>query len=448
MTGETFGVALARLRDERGLSLRALAKLIPYTHVYVWELEKGRKPPTAQVAEFCDDALDAAGVLSSATDVPPSVGSDGGLHFSHSLEEGVDVAVRLWREDASRRRFLHTVAFTASAFTAPAAQWLSGPIFDPVKANGSRLIGMPDVEVVREMTRAYRRLDNRYGGGHARPTVVRYLHAEVAPLLKQGRYDAKTGSALMGATAELTQLAGWMAYDDGAHGLAQRCFIQALSLARGAQDRALGAEVLAAMSHQAVYLGNSTEGVGLARSARTSALQAGIPAIVAEAEVMEAHSHATAGDERACVGALDAAERSLDRADRSSDPQWIGYFDEAYLSAKFGHCFAALRQGHHVERFARRSLDMDDRYVRGRAFNLTLLARSFLMRDQPEPEQAAVVGTQALVLAEGMRSARANDYLRGLADQLAKFGGLPEVAKFLTSTREYLRSACGEQYSL
>ncbi len=448
MTSETFGAALARLREERGLSLRALAKLVPYTHVYLWELEKARKPPTAQVAEFCDDALDAAGILSGATDVPPSVNADGGLHFSHSLTEGVEVAVRLWREDASRRRFLRTVAFTTSAFIAPAAQWLSGPTFDPAKSNGSRIIGLPDVDVVREMTRAYRRLDNRYGGGHARPTIVRYLHAEVAPLVKQGRYDAKVGSALMGATAELTQLAGWMAYDDGAHGLAQRYFIQALSLARGAQDPALGAEVLAAMSHQAVYLGHSSEGIGLARNARTSALRAGIPAIVAEAEVMEAHGHAKAGDKRACVRALNAAERSLDLADRTADPQWIDYFDEAYLSAKFGHCFAALRQGVQAERFASRSLEMDDRYVRGRAFNLALLARSYLLRDQPEPEQAAVVGSEALSLTEGIRSARANDYLRGLADNLAQFRRLPDVAKFIANTRAHLLTASGEQNRL
>ncbi|WP_442791570.1 hypothetical protein [Micromonospora sp. NBC_01813] len=40
--------------------------------------------------------------------------------------------------------------------------------------------------------------------------------------------------------------------------------------------------------------------------------------------------------------ALDRAERAFDRADNTSNPQWIGYFDEANLSAKFGHCFAAL----------------------------------------------------------------------------------------------------------
>jgi hypothetical protein len=46
----------------------------------------------------------------------------------------------------------------------------------------------------------------------------------------------------------------------------------------------------------------------------------------------------------ACTRALSIAEVTLDKADRSGDPQWIGYFDEAYLSAKFGHCFKELGQ--------------------------------------------------------------------------------------------------------
>jgi hypothetical protein len=50
---------------------------------------------------------------------------------------------------------------------------------------------------------------------------------------------------------------------------------------------------------------------------------------------MEAHGHARAGEAAACASALSAAEIALDRADRSSDPHWIGYFDEAYLLAKF-----------------------------------------------------------------------------------------------------------------
>ena len=58
------------------------------------------------------------------------------------------------------------------------------------------------------MTATLRGLDNHYGGGHIYPTVVRLLHGEVAPLLRDGRYDAATGTALFSAAAELTRLRG------------------------------------------------------------------------------------------------------------------------------------------------------------------------------------------------------------------------------------------------
>jgi len=203
------------------------------------------------------------------------------------------------------------------------------------------------------------------------------------------------GTALFSAAAELTQQVGWMTYDSALHGLAQRYFIQALRLAQAGGDDALGAEILAGMSHQAVYLGHGATGVDLARTARVAAVKAGVPALVAEAHVMAAHAHAAPARSAPARSALTAAEKTLDLADRGNDPQWIGYFDEAYLAAKFGHSFAALGQGEQAGRFAQRSLDMDGRYVRGKVFNLALLAGSYLSRPRPEPEWACAIGSQA-----------------------------------------------------
>src|SRR5439155_10254233 len=99
---------------------------------------------------------------------------------------------------------------------------------------------------------------------------------------------------------------------------------------------------------------------------------------------MEAHGHARAGNSRACARTLNLAEQTFDRADRENDPQWIAYFDEAYLSAKFGHCFRELRQAKQAVHFAARSLRMDGRYVRGRTFNLALLAIAHAQQGEPE----------------------------------------------------------------
>jgi len=355
-----------------------------------------------------------------------------GLLFAPGWREGVGNAVELWRHDAERRGLLRASVFTAAAFATPAMRWLTTDERERPEGAGSLRVGAPEVDTIREMTAVWRRLDNRYGGGHARDAAVGYLHGQVAPLLRDGRYDGSVGAGLFSAAAELAQQVGWMAYDSALHGLAQRYFIQALRLAQAGGDAALGAEILAGMSHQAVYLGHGATGVDLARIARAAAVKAGVPALVAEAQVMEAHAHAVTGEERSCTVALTAAEKTLDLADRGNDPQWIGYFDEAYLAAKFGHSFAALGQGERAERFAQRSLDMDGRYVRGKVFNLALLAGSYLSRPRPEPERACAVGSQAVALAADLRSARAVRYLGDLGGRLVPYGDVPVVRDFLT----------------
>ena len=70
------------------------------------------------------------------------------------------------------------------------------------------------------------------------------------------------------------------------------------------------------------------------------------------------------------------------------------------LADLLGELEAHLHRGaDHAARYARRSLDMDGRYVRGRAFNLALLATAHAAQD--EPERACSTGRQALDLTEG-----------------------------------------------
>jgi hypothetical protein len=96
--------------------------------------------------------------------------------------------------------------------------------------------------------------------------LIHYLDDEVQRLL-HGSFTGVVGDALFSAAAQATLLAAWMSYDSGLHGLAQRYFVQALSLAEAGNDRLLGASILDAMSHQATFLGRFTEAANLARAA-------------------------------------------------------------------------------------------------------------------------------------------------------------------------------------
>jgi hypothetical protein len=285
--------------------------------------------------------------------------------------------------------------------------------------------GVGVVGSVREMILAFRKLDNRYGGGHARSTVSDYLVNTVVPLLRDERHRDGVGRDLSVAAAELSQLAGWMAYDVGDTDFGRLHLRQALRLCQGVGDHALAAEMLAGMSHHAAFFREPVLATDLARAAKDMASRTGLPTLVAESAVMEAHGLALARDPQGCVTALGEAERAFMIGEERERPTWLGYFDRAYLSAKFAHCFRDLGQPVEAERHARRSLEMSDGYDRGRLFNTALL--SSILADQRRVEEACVTGSQAVDMAASVRSVRVTAYLRDVARRLAPYRAEAQV---------------------
>lgn len=148
-----------------------------------------------------------------------------------------------------RRQFLKTAGAGAAAV---GASLLNS---SPVRASGPPRTGSTDVEIVRDMTATFRRLDNRYGGGHSKATttVTAYLTSTVAPMLKDTGRKAAARDELFCAAAELHQVAGWIAYDIGNAEQGRRHLHDALKLSQDAGDDALEAEMFAAMSHHAAF---------------------------------------------------------------------------------------------------------------------------------------------------------------------------------------------------
>ncbi len=70
---------------------------------------------------------------------------------------------------------------------------------------------------------------------------------------------------------------------------------------------------------------------------------------------------------------------------------------------------------------------MSDGYVRGRAFNLCLLASA---RADDDPHEAVRISTEALEIVSGLESQRTLAYLRDLRHRLARYATLPDVGRF------------------
>jgi len=64
---------LRELRQQRGLSLRALGKLVNYSHVYLWQIEVAARPAPADLIERVDEALEAGGELVTLTAGTPDL---------------------------------------------------------------------------------------------------------------------------------------------------------------------------------------------------------------------------------------------------------------------------------------------------------------------------------------------------------------------------------------
>jgi hypothetical protein len=346
------------------------------------------------------------------------VPDDVGLRVPSAPSHVAQVVSGLSEHDLEQRRSLINSGFDLVAYGSAALRWMVAPRTALKAGKGHRGIGPADVGEIREAIKAFRVLDNRLGGGRIRPTVVRYLHDDIAPLLGKARCTEDVRRSLFSAAAELAQLCGWQAHDLEMQGLAQRYLVQALTMARFAENEGLGGEILAAMSQQAVYVVQPDQAIDLAHAGQAAGRRAKLPVLQTESMVLEAHGHALRNDAASCSNALRRAEAAFSLADGDEQPAWLDYFDEAYFAAKIAHCFHALGQGVQIEKYALRSLDMDPRYVRGKAFNVALLAMGYAV--QGELEEACARGKQAVDLSVGIDSARAVTYIRNLLRELER----------------------------
>ena len=171
-----------------------------------------------------------------------------------------------------------------------------------------------DVARLRSMRAHLKAIDNAHGGGAALPMATWYLRDEILPLLYAHGGDPIT-RALIEVVAEVEQDVGWMAYDAGKQYLATGYFTSALRLAHAAGNRLLGGRILAAMSHQAIYLGNRRQAIDFAQAARNLTRQVATPRVIAMEAAMEACAHAAAGDAGQCHRALGRRSRIRGAAD-------------------------------------------------------------------------------------------------------------------------------------
>ncbi|MGW7331070.1 sporulation protein [Streptomyces sp. NPDC054840] len=311
------------------------------------------------------------------------------------------------------------------------------PETETPRDHGQR-VGHSDVSKLREAAEDARRWDSKYGGGDWRSSMVpECLRVDAAPLLL-GSYTDEVGRALFGATAELTRLAGWMAFDTGQQEAAQRYYIQALRLARAAADVPLGGYVLASMSLQATYRDFPDEGVDLAQAAVERNRGLATARTMSFFRLVEARAHAKAGDSTAAGAALRAAEGWLERSrEGDPDPTWLGFYSYDRFAADAAECYRDLKLPRQVRRFTEQALSRPtEEYVRSHGLRLVVSAVAEL--ESGNLDAACAAGTRAVEVAGRISSARTTEYVRDLLHRLEPYGDEPRVAELRERARPLL----------
>ncbi|ARX84745.1 transcriptional regulator [Streptomyces alboflavus] len=251
------------------------------------------------------------------------------LDRSPGSTDTVEGLIDLGRQDMdpSRRRVLGAGLFSV-ALTIPGWPDVIGRA-EAVQSGRASRIGMNEVDMVIAMTERVSELDDQFGGRHARPMAASFMVNTVASYL---RADAPEDvrQAMQSAASDLLYLTGYMAVDEGLHGLAQRYYIKALELAGAAEDHLTYCTTLRGMSVQAVDLRHGTKAMELADAAAAASPKAG-PRMRAFLAGQQAHAAAQTGDRTSALRYIHEAEAAMDRAESrgkafgSYDPSSLNY---------------------------------------------------------------------------------------------------------------------------
>jgi hypothetical protein len=322
-----------------------------------------------------------------------------------------------------RREFL---AVSGAALTGVAHDYLGVEPPRLAAALGGEAVGDALMCQIEGVLPALRDTDHRLGGVPA----LTYAHGQfltVGTLLRDARHQSPVTVRLLTALAELGDVAGYMAFDAGRHGLAQRYWITALHAAHQASNRPLASSILGNLSYQASWRGDGRTAVGLGEAALTAAAQ-GPTAVWAAAASRLAMAHASADQEQEFRRTWARAREFLTARPTTATPAWADYVSPSYLEGQAAYALirlgrarrasgkALLAEGRAV--LAPSSARNADAYRRAGVLGTAWLALGHAAAG--DVDAACEAGRAALDRISAVRSPRCGALLRTLRADLAR----------------------------
>lgn len=300
-------------------------------------------------------------------------------------------------------------------------------------------------------TRAFRNLDNRWGGGSVSRGAVL---AQLRWVLDSAKTAVLSSEAVrkrfLSAAADLAGVAAFICYDLERHEEARRLWLLALRACREADNGGLAGATLRCLAHQSLHLGRPDEAlglVGLAYSTAAGGGHGGVRLALAETAAYQGWCYAMAGDAQACRRSLGQAEDRFVRAAADEVPEWLAYFDAVELAALRGHALHVLARREPSAALAAQPLlwqavqARPASFARSRTLNLIALSISHLQAGD-DLEQVVAVGREALGGVHALASPRSLVRLRGLERAIEPLAGAhAEVAELHQQVKDALGDA-------
>ncbi|MEU7181032.1 MULTISPECIES: tetratricopeptide repeat protein [Streptomyces] len=402
MSQSQLAISVNRLGTERGTPLKYDVSSV--NHWLSGTIPREVVRPL--ILEALARKLDRQVTHSEAGFPVPDPGTSGQPHIVEGL-------IELGRQDMdpSRRSILGAGLFSV-AVSIPNWPDVVGRL-EAIQTGTVRRIGFAEVGVVESMTEKVSELDDMFGGRHARPMASAFLVNTVAAYLHA---DAPDGvrKAMMAAASDLAYLTGYMAVDEGLHGLAQRYYLKALELAGAADDHLTYCTTLRGMSLQAVDLGHNAQALRMANAAAAASPAAG-PRMRAFLAGQQAHSYAATGDRHTALRCIREAEVAMDKAESRASA--FGSYDPsslAYHVSQVQYALGDLRGS--VTNLMESSATRHDVYRRTRVRYDALLAERQM--ELGHLEAACATWDRVLNDYPLVQSARADDKVRNMRSLL------------------------------
>ncbi|MGI8647598.1 MAG: hypothetical protein ACR2JX_05135 [Mycobacteriales bacterium] len=360
--------------------------------------------------------------------------------------------------NADCRKFM---AVSRAKLTIPAWSFVKNlateiPVELPVSTslNGSMKVTSSMVSVLESTIKEIEILDDHEGGDS---NNLRFLHSVfivIAGYIKSNNFtDDRTRQRLLTAWAQLCRIGGFMAFDAGCHGYAQRLFHTGLQVAQNTGDRQLGAHILVHLSQQAVYRGYPKDAIQLAEAGMQAAKGTSL-AVRALITWEYARAQAAMGNVYACHDAIEKARSFVgDPSMLGTRPPYLYWVNSEMMETNNGHSLLTLAQKSPSN--TQRLVDEAEKLLTPhmtsgfrREFSRQVLLRgSWLARGYlwcGELEQAVKTGATLLDLIPSVRSHQAITVLRRLGSEIAQCRGaqrVPYVAEFSENLQRSLAAA-------